>query len=231
MNNGAFIFLGTLLVMLWSWYGIVVKNFKDITALKPQALLEGGNYPAGRSGTANLGQLTYCANGCAECHTMQVRMKGYGADIERGWGRRNTTLQDFLYDQQVFLGQARVGPDLAGVGNRNPDVQTQLLHLYNPRLTAPGSMMPQYPYLFEKRKVHGRASRESLRLPDNFREAGLEVVPTHEAIALAEYLVSLKADTPIFESPLIPKPEPAPQNTNAPVAGTNAPAGTNAVRG
>jgi len=89
MNNGPFIFLGVLLVMLWSWYGIIVKNFKDITALRPQPLLEGGAYPAGRSGTANLGQNVYQANGCAACHTMQTRMKGYGADIERGWGRRN----------------------------------------------------------------------------------------------------------------------------------------------
>ena len=49
---------------------------------------------------------------------MQVRVQDHGRDIERGWGKRNTVLRDFLQDDHVFLGQVRVGPDLAGIGTR-----------------------------------------------------------------------------------------------------------------
>src|SRR5438445_13444845 len=116
-------------------------------------------------------------------------MKGYGADIERHWCARNSVLEDFVYDRHAFLGSERVGPDLADIGTRLPDVATQLLHLYNPRLTAPGSMMPQYPYLFEKRKIrNGERSPDALRLPPKFQVAGYEVVPTREAVALVAYL-------------------------------------------
>lgn len=227
MNSGPLIFLGLLFTMVWSWYGIVAKSFHDLSRLPPGTLPTGEKYPGGRSGTQNLGQEVYQANGCFACHTMQVRMKGYGADIERGWGRRNSTLQDFLYDSHVFLGDVRFGPDLAGVGSRLLDVNQQLLHLYNPRITVPDSMMPQYPYLFEKHKIKGRASPNALRLPEKFRENGYEVVPTREALALAQYLVSLHADQQIFEAPLIPPPPPV-SATNAPAASTNAAAASNA---
>lgn len=222
MNNALLIFLGILITMAVSWNGIVVKNFVELGRQKPVKLLTGESYPGGRSGTAHRGQDVYRANGCASCHTMQVRMKGYGADIERGWGRRNSVMQDYLYDTHVFLGQNRLGPDLAAIGNRNPDLTTQLLHLYNPRITLAGSMMPQYPYLFEKKKISGRPSPHALPVPEQFRQAGYEIIPTRDAIALAEYLVSLRADTPLFEAPLIPPPAPS---QPAEMTNTNAPAG------
>ncbi len=223
MNNGFLIFLGLLFTMVWSWYGIVVKCFKDFGGIAPAKLITGESYPGGRTGTANMGQQVYQANGCASCHTMQVRMRGYGRDLERGWGTRNTTLQDFIYDDSVFLGQVRVGPDLASIGSRNPDRITQLLHLYNPRITMPDSMMPQYPYLFEKRKVSGRPSPHALPVPESFREAGYEIIPTRAAEVLVEYLLSLKADIPILEAPLNPMPKPVTNNaanTNATAART-----------
>jgi cytochrome c oxidase cbb3-type subunit 2 len=218
MNRGPVIFFGVLFIMAWSFYGIIGRNFQDLGRQDPIKLDTGEPYPGGRPGLAQAGQEVYRANGCASCHTMQVRMKGYGRDIERGWGTRNSVLQDFVYDRHVFLGQVRVGPDLADVGTRMPDRTTQLLHLYNPRITAPDSMMPQYPYLFTKRKIKGERSSEALPLPPKFQEDGYEVIPTPEAKALAEYLVSLHATTFIFEAPQLPPPPPAPADG----AGTNA---------
>jgi cytochrome c oxidase cbb3-type subunit 2 len=160
---------------------------------------------------------------------MQVRTRGYGRDLERGWGRRNTVLRDFIYDEHVFLGQARIGPDLADIGNRAYATREwHLEHLYDPRLRVQGSLMPQYPYLFEERKTRGQRSAHALNLPSQSVKPGYEVVPTREAAALVEYLMSLRADTPIFEAPLNPKPAPQPEpeaSTNAP--GTNTPAATN----
>src|SRR5678815_5075745 len=172
MNKGPVIFIGVLFLMAWSFYGIIGKNFEELGRQDPIKLDTGEPYPGGRSGNALAGQEVYRANGCASCHTMQVRMKGYGADIERGWGARNTVLQDFVYDRHVFLGRVRIGPDLGDVGTRMPDRVTHLMHLYNPRTTVPDSMMPQFPYLFTKHKIKGHRSAEALPLPPKFQEEG-----------------------------------------------------------
>jgi cytochrome c oxidase cbb3-type subunit 2 len=209
MNKGPVIFLGLFFIMAWSFYGIIGKNFQELGRQDPVRLDTGEAYPGGRPGLAAAGQDVYRANGCASCHTMQVRMKGFGRDIERGWGARNTVLQDFVYDQHVFLGQTRIGPDLASVGARLPDRTYHLLHLYNPRTVVPDSMMPQYPYLFIKKRIKGQRSPEALPLPPKFQEEGYEVIPTAEAKALVEYLVSLRANTFIFEAPQLPPPPPA----------------------
>src|SRR5262249_8266049 len=44
-----------------------------------------------------------------------------GPDVARGWGRRRSVAEDFLYDYPVVPGSLRVGPDLANVGMRLPD--------------------------------------------------------------------------------------------------------------
>lgn len=208
MNNGILIFIGLLLTMLWSWYGFIVQNIKQVGRQEPATLLTGERFPTGRSGTANLGQEVYRANGCASCHTMQVRPKNHGADIERGWGKRNTVLRDFVHDDHVFLGQVRIGPDLAGIGTRQYATRDwHLAHLYNPRTVVPGSLMPQYPYLFETRKMrNGQPSPAALSLSPEFRKnvpEGYEVVPTREAHALVDYLMSLQSDVQIFEAPVL----------------------------
>lgn len=38
-------------------------------------------------GRAAEGHKVYVSHGCIYCHSQQVRPKGFGADIERGWGR------------------------------------------------------------------------------------------------------------------------------------------------
>jgi cytochrome c oxidase cbb3-type subunit 2 len=213
--NGFVIFIGLFCAMSLSWYGIILKNYQDFNRQQPQKLLMGGNYPGGRSGTANQGQQVYKANGCAACHTMQVRanMDRTTSDFQRGWGRRNTVLQDFLYDQNVMLGQVRIGPDLADVGTRLPDRNYQLLHLYNPRITTSGSLMPQFPYLFQKRKIGTMPSPNALNLSGEYApEKGYEIVPTHEAEALVTYITSLHASEGIFEAPIYPPPPPPSTN-------------------
>jgi len=208
MNNGILIFLGVILTVLWSWYGFIAQNVREISKLQPATLITGEKFPTGRSGTAALGQEVYRANGCASCHTMQVRAQDYGADIERGWGKRNTVLRDFVHDRHVFLGQTRIGPDLAGIGTRPYATREwHLAHLYNPRTVVPKSLMPQYPYLFEVRKIKGgQPSPEALSLAPEFRKdvrEGYEVIPTREANALVEYLMSLQSDVRLFEAPIL----------------------------
>jgi cbb3-type cytochrome oxidase cytochrome c subunit len=143
-----------------------------------------------------------------------------GSDIERGWGARRTVADDFLADSPVMPGSLRVGPDLANVGARLPDMSWQLMHLYAPGAVTKDSPMPSYRFLFERRKIGKEASVDALQLPKEFVPGdGFEIIPKPEAKALAAYLVSLRADVPLYEAPLTPPPPV----TNAPAA-TNAPA-------
>jgi cytochrome c oxidase cbb3-type subunit 2 len=153
-----------------------------------------------------------------------------GPDITRGWGRRRSVAEDYLFDSPVMPGSQRVGPDLANVGARLPDANWQLRHLYAPRLEAKESTMPPYRFLFEKRPVGRRPSPEALTLVGDLAPGpGYEIVPRPAAKALAAYLISLRADAPLFDAPLsVPAPAGPPASTNAPAApaaaSTNAPA-------
>ena len=151
----------------------------------------------------------------------QVKVTPTGPDIARGWGKRRSVARDFLFDQPVMLGSQRIGPDLADVGSRRPDANWHLAHLYNPRIVEKKSVMPPYRFLFEKRKIERAPSPEALKLSGEFApEPGYEIVPTDQAKELAAYLLSLRADTVIFETPMTVA---VAASTNAPAVSTNAP--------
>ena len=95
----------------------------------------------------------------------QVWIVPVGPDLARGWGRRRTVAEDFLFDSSGDAGPQRVGPDLANVGLRLPDANWHLRHLYAPRLHEKGSTMPPYRFLFEKRRIGRSPSPEALVLP------------------------------------------------------------------
>jgi len=42
----------------------------------------------------------------------EVKVIPTGPDIARGWGKRRSVAEDFLFDQPVMLGSQRIGPDL-----------------------------------------------------------------------------------------------------------------------
>ncbi len=140
-----------------------------------------------------------------------------GADLARGWGRRRTVAQDFLYDQPVQPGVMRIGPDLANIGLRPYDADWHYRHLYAPASVVENSKMPPYRYLFEKRKAGAEPSPEALKLSGAAApEDGYEIVPKAEAKALVAYLLNLRAEAPLFESPYTPPPASAPATNAAP---------------
>jgi cbb3-type cytochrome oxidase cytochrome c subunit len=154
-----------------------------------------------------------------------------GSDIARGWGIRRTVADDFLFDYPVMLGSQRVGPDLANAGVRLSDPNWHLVHLYAPRAVVKDSIMPPYRFLFEKRRIERTRSPDALVLPPEFAPVpGYEIVPRPEARELVAYLMSLRADEPIFPAPVSVAAAALPTDTNAPAGGTatNAPA-TNGV--
>lgn len=140
-----------------------------------------------------------------------VQIVPTGTDISRKWGARRTVAQDYVYDAVVQPGTRRAGPDLANVGLRWPDLNWHLLHLFAPQAAVSGSTMPPYRFLFKTQKIGKSASVDALPLVGELApRPGYEVVPTDDARALAAYLVSLRADAPLFESPVTPPPASAP---------------------
>lgn len=266
MNNGAVLFLGILLSLAGSFWALLLAPQLQIGRQQVRALEGSGElYPAPRPGLAQRGAQVYVAQGCAECHTRQVRQTGVefdvritdvgtnfgavvtvfgetqgtgdegldekhfknlpvsvgtnptasaaqklvtrftaagatavpvllplGPDIERGWGRRLSVAQDYLHDDPVQLGSLRLGPDLANYGARQTNTAFIIQRLRDPQRAAPGSLMPPYRFL----------SNEDIE-------------------ALATFLVSLRANAPLFEGPVAKPPTPsvpAPPATNAPAA-------------
>lgn len=134
-----------------------------------------------------------------------ARVVTSGADISRGWGVRQSVAADYLYDQPIQLGSLRAGPDLTLAGVRDPDLNWQLQHLYAPQSLVKDSTMPPFRFLFQVRKVGAAPAPDALRLPADFAPpAGMEVVPTVKARQLAAYLLSLKANEPLYEAPFTP---------------------------
>lgn len=90
------------------------------------------------------GRFIYAREGCAYCHTQQVRF--LAEDVARfGWP---TEAWETKYDYPQLWGTRRIGPDLAReAGIRSDD--WQLTHLYNPRLIVRDSVMPGYAWLFD----------------------------------------------------------------------------------
>ncbi len=89
------------------------------------------------------GREIYGREGCAYCHTQQVRF--VNQDVAR-FGAP-TKVWETQYDYPQLWGTRRIGPDLQReAGIRSDD--WQLAHLYNPRLTVKDSVMPGYSWLF-----------------------------------------------------------------------------------
>ncbi|MBI2926354.1 MAG: cbb3-type cytochrome c oxidase subunit II [Verrucomicrobia bacterium] len=133
-------------------------------------------------------------------------IKPLGPDIERGWGRRRSVAQDYLRDRPLQLGSQRIGPDLTNFGARQTNALAVLKHLVEPQSVVPGSVMPPYRFLFDKRKLlSGQTPAEGAVLES---EGGVdfEYVPRAEAHALTAYLLSLRAEEILPETPMSKPP-------------------------
>lgn len=137
----------------------------------------------------------YVAEGCAYCHTQQVRPLA----MDNVWGRPSAP-GDYAYVRPLsvwqpyapaVLGSERTGPDLSNVGARQASETWQYLHLYNPRSVVPDSIMPAFPWLFEV-KAAAADGEATIPLPPSHAPASGVVVPTADGRALVAYLLSLR---------------------------------------
>ena len=203
MDRGMVIFLGALLTFTSSWLGLVFAPLIQMNKQEPFVEDQGGtstSYPRPLAGAALNGMHIYQKNGCMYCHSQQVRAESFGnnADIQRGWGTRRNVPRDYIYDKPIMLGTMRTGPDLANIGVRGYYADWHHKHLYNPRMMVPGSIMPSFRFLYEKRKIVGETAIDAVALTGKWAEqleAGYEIVPTSDAKDLIAYLLSLDRTT------------------------------------
>src|SRR6185295_2463157 len=82
MNNGPLLFLGILATLASSFWGLLLAAQLQIGRQQPIVIEATGEiYPAPRPGLAQQGAEIYLAQGCAECHTRQVRQNGVHFDV------------------------------------------------------------------------------------------------------------------------------------------------------
>lgn len=194
------------------WLCLIIVPALKYQALKPVAYdkdkdgVEGYYPPAPIN---RQGQIVYAREGCVQCHSQMIRPPQLALDgWRKGWGQdqearatapvRSNTLLDYLGEPYAFLGVQRSGPDLANYGWRAPARGVIHQMLYAPRATHDWSTMPAFKSLYIERKAEGPVADKALKLTGKFApKAGYEIVPTPEAEALVDYLLSLKKDHPI----------------------------------
>ncbi len=172
-----------------------------LLVLLPQAMLGSVQAPPGLAPYTAVqlqGRAVYMREGCIYCHSQQVRDPSFTTDVDRGWGTRATVPADYVYDRPHLLGTMRSGPDLINVGQRLPDLDWHLIHLYNPRSLVQWSNMAAFPYLFEEKAIAQLSPTDRvINIPGRDAASTTAIVALPDAIALAEYLVSLKRQYPV----------------------------------
>jgi mono/diheme cytochrome c family protein len=121
--------------LLGVWPGRVLE--RQVRAMSPER-------PLGLTVSEERGRAIYGREGCAYCHTQQVRyvhadMQRFGAPT-LAWETRS----DFPH----LWGTRRIGPDLARAGSVRTD-DWHLTHLFAPRSVVAESVMPSYAWLFD----------------------------------------------------------------------------------
>ncbi len=110
------------------------------------------------------GRNIYRREGCVGCHSQMIRP--FRAETER-YGHYSVAGES-VYEHNFLWGSKRTGPDLARVGGRYSD-DWHRAHMYNPRDVVPESVMPAYPWLFE-RTLDGQHTADKMRA---LRELGV----------------------------------------------------------
>ena len=91
------------------------------------------------------GRDIYIREGCYLCHSQQIR--SIPSEVVR-YGPAST-VEESMYDHPFQWGSKRIGPDLARVGSRYPNLW-HYQHMMNPRAVTPNSIMPNYPWLYSQ---------------------------------------------------------------------------------
>jgi cytochrome c oxidase cbb3-type subunit I/II len=129
----------TLAVVIASLFEIlptflIRSNVPTIASVKPYTPLE----LAGRD--------VYIREGCFYCHSQMVRPLRHETERFGEYSKPG----EFIYDHPFLWGSRRIGPDLARLGGKYPDLW-HVRHMENPRSITAKSIMPVFPRLLTNR--------------------------------------------------------------------------------
>jgi cbb3-type cytochrome c oxidase subunit II len=128
-------FFAMSVLLLAVWPGRVLE--RQIRGTSP-------GHPLPLTASEQRGRAIYGQNGCAYCHTQQIRY--LDRDVAR-FGAA-TLAWETIFDYPHLWGTRRIGPDLSREAPvRSPD--WQLAHLYAPRSMTADSVMPPFAWLFD----------------------------------------------------------------------------------
>lgn len=125
---------------------------------------------------------------------------------------------------------ASIAAGTTDASHGNPPLYTAAWHhrhLYSPRSLVLDSNMPNYHFLYEKRRITGERAADALKLDE--RDAvpeGWEVVPTYDAKCLVAYLMSLDQSHALKEVKATAAPPPSAPAASPAAAASPAPAPT-----
>jgi len=114
VKNGALVFLAVFVALGLSWCGFVLAPARQLGRAKQTTVLNSSDlYPVGRPGEANLGLQVYRANGCAACHTEQIRQSGVTCDVVLTGAGKNPSAVSNLVSTLKLNGLAKEDADAA----------------------------------------------------------------------------------------------------------------------
>ncbi|MFT3904045.1 MAG: cytochrome-c oxidase, cbb3-type subunit I [Niabella sp.] len=141
---------------------LIKENVPTIASVKPYTPLE------------LQGRDIYIREGCYNCHSQMIRPFRY--EVAR-YGEYSKAGES-VYDHPFQWGSKRTGPDLARIGGKYPD-SWHFNHMLEPTSMAEGSVMPPYPWLFEK-KIDIASTNSKIHA---MRKLGVPYEEGYEAIA------------------------------------------------
>lgn len=182
---------------------LIKSNVPTISSVKPYTPLE------------LEGRDLYIANGCVGCHSQMIRP--FRSETER-YGEYSKA-GEFVYDRPFLWGSKRTGPDLHRVGGKYPD-SWHYHHMVDPSSMSPGSLMPPYPWMTTNeldisdlpakirtlqklgvpyaegfdQQATSEYEKQAAKIVSSLKEAGVEVAPNTEIVALIAYLQRLGTD-------------------------------------
>jgi cytochrome c oxidase cbb3-type subunit I/II len=168
------------------------------------------------------GRDIYVREGCYNCHSQQIRTL-VGDVLRYGDPSR---IGESIYDHPFQWGSKRSGPDLAREGGRYTN-DWHFNHMLDPRQVSPGSLMPNYPWLYKNltdlaalpRKIEVQrmlgvpmkggtpeeikkaALAQAEEITADLKTKGIESVPDREIIAVIAYLQKLGKSEPVKKEP------------------------------
>jgi cbb3-type cytochrome c oxidase subunit II len=149
-------FFAMSILLLGVWPGRALKE--QIRHTQPE-------HPPALTASEQRGRVIYGRDGCAYCHTQQVR---YVENDVKRFGKA-TLAWETIFDYPHLWGTRRIGPDLSReAGTRSGD--WQLSHLYAPRTVVADSVMPAFPWMFDG--APDRPNQEARDLVDYLETLG-----------------------------------------------------------